>query len=357
MKNLFSNMVQWITQQLKSFVRLYHPASLREKGIFWSAGLAVATLFVVMLVLSIYWGNEPARFDIRTNTDKYIASAGIEAVTGTHTTAALIRVVETLMDKPGGFLGNDVLPPGVIMDNIPNWEYGALIQCRDLARSIRNDMSRSQSQSLENSFLAKAEPHLNFSNNSWIFPSSESEYRKAVVELKKYLHALTRQDDPNTQFYARADNLRDWLAVVEKRLGSLSQQLSASVEQERINTDLAGDPEASQSTQATKVVTVRTSWSEIDDVFYQARGATWALIHFLHAVEVDFEDILKKKNALVSLQQIIRELEASQQSLTSPVILNGRGFGIFANYSLVMASYVSRANAAVIDLRSLLSQG
>jgi hypothetical protein len=41
----------------------------------------------------------------------------------------------------------------------------------------------------------------------------------------------------------------------------------------------------------------------------------------------------------------------------SPIILNGSGFGIFANHSLVMASYISRANAAVIDLRSLLAQG
>ena len=41
----------------------------------------------------------------------------------------------------------------------------------------------------------------------------------------------------------------------------------------------------------------------------------------------------------------------------SPVILNGGGFGLVTNYSLVMASYISRANAAVIDLRNLLSQG
>ena len=357
MKDLFSNIALWITRQLKSFVRLYRLSTMKEKGIIWSASLAFATLLAVILILSFFWGREPELFDIRANTDTYISQTGIDAVTGTHTTAALIRVIETMLEKPGGFLGNDIMPPGFFMDNIPNWEYGALIQARDMARSLRNDMSRSQSQSLENEFLARAEPHLNFSNTSWIFPSSEGEYRKAVVELRKYLLALTKQDDPNTQFYARADNLRDWLAVIEKRLGSLSQQLSASVEQERINTDLAGDAEASQSTKATKVITVRTSWSEIDDVFYQARGATWALIHFLHAVEVDFADVLEKKNALISLQQIIRELEASQQSLTSPVILNGRGFGIFANYSLVMASYISRANAAVIDLRNLLSQG
>ena len=29
----------------------------------------------------------------------------------------------------------------------------------------------------------------------------------------------------------------------------------------------------------------------------------------------------------------------------SPMILNGSGFGLMANHSLVMASYISRANA------------
>jgi hypothetical protein len=77
----------------------------------------------------------------------------------------------------------------------------------------------------------------------------------------------------------------------------------------------------------------------------------------MKAVELDFEPVLQKKNALISLRQIIRELEATQDPMWSPIILNGSGFGIFANHSLVMASYISRANAAVIDLRSLLAQG
>ncbi|MGB2325796.1 MAG: DUF2333 family protein, partial [Pseudomonadales bacterium] len=41
----------------------------------------------------------------------------------------------------------------------------------------------------------------------------------------------------------------------------------------------------------------------------------------------------------------------------SPIILNGSGLGLVANHSLVMASYISRANAAIIDLRELLMQG
>jgi hypothetical protein len=102
---------------------------------------------------------------------------------------------------------------------------------------------------------------------------------------------------------------------------------------------------------------VETPWNELDDVFYEARGTTWALLHFLRAVEHDFEQVLRDKNALISLRQIIRELEESQHSLGSPMVLNGSPFGFFANHSLVMANYVSRANAAVIDLRKLLERG
>jgi hypothetical protein len=67
--------------------------------------------------------------------------------------------------------------------------------------------------------------------------------------------------------------------------------------------------------------------------------------------------VLEDKNAVVSMRQIIRELEAALAPVRSPMILNGSGFGLFANHSLVLASYLSRANAAVIDLRGLLEQG
>jgi len=137
----------------------------------------------------------------------------------------------------------------------------------------------------------------------------------------------------------------------------LSQRLSASVGQVRLNTDLAGDADAEQSTTTSSQVSVKTPWTEIDDVFYEARGAAWALVHFMKAIERDFESVLQKKNALISLRQIVRELEAAQDPIWSPMILNGSGFGLFANHSLVMASYISRANAAVIDLRDLLKQG
>jgi hypothetical protein len=278
-------------------------------------------------------------------------------IPGSVTTAALITVSSTLLDKPGGYLSNDVMPPSVLLDNMPNWEFGVLVQVRDMARAMRNDLSRSQSQSLEDRDLMVAEPQFNINSESWMFPSAEGSYRKGIEALESYLDRLVDADATNAQLYTRADNLRSWLQIVEKRLGGLSQRLSASVGQLRINTDLAGDAEATHSTPTPEDMIVKTPWTKIDDNFFEARGAAWALLHFLKAVEIDFEAVLRKKNAIVSLRQIIRELESTQDPIWSPIILNGSGFGFVANHSLVMASYISRANAAIIDLRNLLADG
>jgi hypothetical protein len=37
--------------------------------------------------------------------------------------------------------------------------------------------------------------------------------------------------------------------------------------------------------------------------------------------------------------------------------MNGSGFGMFANHSLTMVSYIGRANAGIIDLKNLLEKG
>jgi len=325
--------------------------SNNRRGILRAGGIAAAVVVGLLLVLGWYWSREPEVFWVDWEVD------GRPAVTGYATTSTLIRVAGTLLDKPGGYLTNDVMPPGVFLDNIPNWEYGVLVQVRDLARVMRNDFSRSQTQSTEDRDLAEAEPNFNFDNNSWILPSTERRYRQGLRHLESYQARLLDTSQPDANFYARADNLREWLAVVEKRLGNLSQQLSASVGQVRVNTDLAGERAADAGQQRADQLTVKTPWLQIDDVFYEARGTAWALLHFLRAVEYDFRHVLADKNAAVSLRQVIRELEASLAPMRSPMVLNGNAFGMFPNHSLMMASYLSRANQAITNLRELLAGG
>jgi hypothetical protein len=329
-----------------------------EAGWMMRALVASASIFLLAsIVLGYVWSSEPEPFIVSDVASEHAKENNRVVSTGYTTTATLMKVASTLLDKSGGYLTNDVFPPGVWLDNIPNWEFGVLVQVRDLSRALRKDFSRSQSQSTEDIDLVLAEPQFHFDSNSWALPASEREYRTGIEKLEAYLLRLSDQQNSQAQFFARADNIRQWLKDVETRLGSLSQRLSASVGQKRLNTDLAGDNEATQSTDNSDEFEVKTPWTEIDDVFYEARGTAWALIHILKAMEVDFADILHKKNALVSVRQIVRELESTQESVWAPIILNGSGFGFTANHSLVMASYIARANAGIIDLRTLLSQG
>lgn len=319
--------------------------------------ISAAVLAILLLMYGTAWwvSREPAMLIAEIKQEQ--RKLGDDAITGYSTTTALIRVSETLLYKSGGYLANDIMPPFSLLDNMPAWELGVLEMSRDLALALRKEFSRSQSQSTENVFLKVAQPRFNIDHKSWAIPSAEAEYAKAIEQLYLYRAELLDPAKPDSQFYARADNLRDWLKAVEKRLGSYSQRLSASVGQDRINTDLAGDASARQSTETPAQRNIKTSWWKIDDEFYEARGAAWALLHFLKAIETDFNDVLQRKNAMISLRQIIRELEATQQPIWSPMVLNGSGFGLIANHSLVMANYISRANAALIDLSELLSQG
>ena len=305
--------------------------------------------------LGMWWSMQPQKFDVTENAEELLEdqlNADIDedtvaGVPGTLSVATAARVAQTLLEKPGGYLHNDMIPPGVLMDNMPSWEYGVLTELRDSVRSFRNDFSRSQTQSLENPSLKRADSEFNFDAKSWFLPSAEEEYGTGVTELQDFVVALHTSSDPSARFYARADNLSAYLAVVEKRLGSYGQRLASSV----------GDPELTAAIGGGAQVIDQTPWHRVDNVFYEARGYSWALLHMMKALAVDFREVLANKNAQVSLQQIIRDLELATIPKWSPVVLNGHGFGVLANHSLVLASYIARANAAVLDLRVLLQTG
>ncbi|GAA3562773.1 MULTISPECIES: DUF2333 family protein [Marinobacter] len=322
----------------------------------WLLGLLIIYLLVTV-VLGMIWSSEPDVYSVREHTRTVAAEMNREPVTGFATTVTMIRIAETLLDKPGGYISNDYFPPGLWLDNMPAWEYGVLVQLRDLSRAMRKDISRSQSQSAEDQDLVVVEPQFHFDSGSWAIPSTESEYRRGIRALYRYLDRLSNPEQPDAQFFARADNLSNWLADLETRLGSLSRVLGESVGKASVSDSLAESTASDPLTDSADGEMIKTPWTELDDAFYEARGSAWALLHIFRAIEVDFRSVLQDKNATASVRQIIIELEGSQGEMWSPMILNGSGFGVLANHSLTMAAYLSRANAAIIDLRELLSQG
>jgi hypothetical protein len=309
---------------------------------------SLAAVALVLSGLGVYWSRLPALIEVPAYTSKLTGDSTTELPPGAATTAAIIGVAESLLTKPGGYLRNDIAPPSVLLDNVPNWEFGVLTELRDVVRALRDDFSRAQTQSGEDRDLMQADAQFHFDSQHWILPATENEYEAGLAALRRYLKRLVAG---NASFYARADNLNFYFARVEKRLGSFSQRLSESV-RERMLRELIFQDESQ-----TPAASNRTPWLEIDDVFFEARGYIWALVHVLRGIELDFQPVLEGKNAALKLRRIIKKLESTQQTLWSPMILNSTGFGMLTNHSLVIASYISRANAAVIDLRRLLSEG
>lgn len=328
----------------------------KSKGILWGFGTLIGVVAVIMLVLGEWWSREPPQFNVQDEA--------IERMNVTHTDQmpigyvyanTLAHIADVILFKPGGYLTNDVAPPGLFCDNIQNWEYGALVMLRDATTALRNHFARDQSQSAEDPALAMAEPYFYYEHNSWALPSTEAEYVKGVEALHQY---MTRLQNPTStsrpaQFHSRADNLWQYTEVVIKRLGGLSTRLAASTD--KFSGATHGDP--SNPVDINMPTIGKTPWMEIDNVFYEARGACWALLHILKAIKHDFSDILLDKRAMNTLDNMIQALENALTPTLSPVVLNGDGFGLFANYSLAMANYIARANAAALDLRDVMNRG
>ena len=131
-----------------------------------SLGALIGLYLVVTIALGWYWSEEPELFPVQQNAQAAAEHNGQQMVVGYTTIETLKTVAGTLLNKPGGYISNDRFPPGLWMDNMPSWEYGVLVQVRDLSRALRKDFARSQSQSTEDADLAKAEPRFNFDNKS-----------------------------------------------------------------------------------------------------------------------------------------------------------------------------------------------
>lgn len=306
-----------------------------QVGQLWRPlGWLVLALLLVDLVLGCYWSREPAVFTLESLESDERAAPGVL------TADSLIRVSGTLLDKPGGYLSNDILPHRLWLDNMPNWETGVLLQVRDLARVMDRDIGRAEQGRDED--LARAVSQFNFNPKSWAMPSTESEYRRGIRALQRYRNRLADADQ-QARFEVSEVALRRWLTEVQGRLDDLSLRLSQSV----------GRPVAGH---ADRELEVRTPRFQVDDIFYEARGTGWALYHLMLAVEQDFQPVLERHGAQAGMRQAIRELEASTESMRSPLILNGSGFGMFANHSLVMGNYLGRANAALGEVRAALAE-
>ncbi|MDT8896127.1 DUF2333 family protein [Halomonas sp. I1] len=303
-----------------------------QYGWIWKPLLVLLALYlVVTLALGVWWSRTPANFDVEQAVAEQRGSG--TAARGAVTVAGLRTTLATLLDKPGGYLRNDVAPPGLWLDNMPAWEHGVLRQARGLVAAMPA-MANGSTEAPES-----AATSLRGDGRDWLYPSTEHHLRQALDELDAYL--MRFEESGSAGFGDGGQGLATWLSGVAEALDGLGGRLSASVGDKERLAEL-GVPAAS--------LPESTPWYRVDNVFFEARGQAWALRHLLAAVRRDQADVLEAAGLSERWDALTVELERSQRRLWSPVVLNGSGFGIFANHSLVMASHVLRARDLVREL-------
>ncbi len=306
-------------------------------GWIWKPLLVLVVLYLMVTVaLGIWWSQAPPGFDIEQAVLERRGEAAFDTgARGTVTVATLATTVETLLNKPGGYLRNDIAPPGLWLDNMPNWELGVLATSRDLARFLplmaEGDIGH----------LEEAQEALLGDDRDWLHPSTEHRLAQAVESLDQHLGLLA---DPAMGFEP-GRGLAPWLETVADRLDDLAQRLASSVGSHEALGELSVETES---------LPPRTPWYRVDNIFFEARGTGWALGQLLEGVERDQADLLMEVDAVAEWERLLAELTMTQRRLRSPVVLNGSGFGVFANHSLVMALHMIRARDLAASLAERL---
>jgi hypothetical protein len=326
------------------------------------AGVAFALFLVWVLFACIYWSRMPRQMDVHANAlirateNKQILKDG-ELPPGYVTVSTLMDLCEYLVDKPGGFMSNDRISPARLIDNMRNWEYGAIIQVRDTVHSFRNEFSRARAQSPERQELVEAEARFNINHRAWVMPSSESNYREGITHLNTYLQAVSDPVLQGESFVARQDVLDGWLHRQQRRLGSLSVRLRSNVGTYQFNPHILVSSELEGMGDEILSEEKITPFLQRDDVFYEARGSIYVLYHMMLAIRYDYVGVLDNAQALGTMNRVLSELYDACAPMTSPMVLNGKEFGMVPNHSLTLAAHLAKAHLAIGDLRLLLRGG
>ena len=169
----------------------------------WSVIILLAFILIWPLTIGIYWGIykgytfvDPAQFPWsdsnmhslldQTKPDSADAKKGIAL------SAAIGNRLEEELESSLGWSVNDlVILPTRWLDNRANRQRGVIFATRMLINFFSTNLAKYGKVDAENELLKEArERHFAFSEGSWWFPSSESEYREGIELLRKYEEAL-----------------------------------------------------------------------------------------------------------------------------------------------------------------------
>ena len=265
--------------------------------------------------------------------------------------ATFIKTNEMLIEQMrDNWLPNDLFWPTVLLDNMPSFQIGELEVVRYNVRVLRDKLSRMRTTDKLDRFAERAFTALSNDPYKWWFPSAESKWKNAYDALGKFYQGLL---NGTSYFYPRADNLVELLNEYASLMGGVNTRLiNAPKRRQEV---LAMGEDVKKGAKGSQLVQLDIPWYKIDDNFYYAQGAAYALYESFKAIRIDFYDVLKRKNSLKLVDKIIENLEGCH--FEPLIVFNGAPDSVFANHSLNLSGIFNDARQKIYSLIVALKQG
>jgi len=237
--------------------------------------------------------------------------------------AAIINRLEQEMDSTFGWSVNDlIISPTRWLDNRANRQRGTIFATRMLMTFYSTNLAKYGKVDAENKQLKEArEKFFTFSEDSWWFPSSESQYRKGIALLRQFQSELVKGD---AIFNLRTDDMYNLLAFIISNQ-FLDQPLGLLVQSNK-----------------------QVPYSELDDRIYYTQGVILVLRDVLRTFVHLYPEVKEKggeENILIAFNDM------DQICTFDPlIVLRGDHDLIMADHRGKMARYLISVRERINDL-------
>ena len=300
----------------------------------WTIIILLAFILIWPLTVGIYWGVykgftalDATRFpwhrsNIHAILDQ-VKPTSDEAKKGIALSAAISNRLEEEMDSTFGWSVNDlIVSPTRWLDNRANRQSGVIFATRMLTNFFSTNLAKYGTVDAENASLKEArEKYFAFSESSWWFPATESQYREGITLLRKYEDELAAGQ---AVYNMRSDDMYNMLTFI---IGNqfLDQPLGLLVQ-----------------------TNDEVSYTELDDRLYYTQGVVLVLRDFIRTFIYLYPEI-KEKGGEENVRIALRDME--QICTFDPlIVLRGDHDSVTADHRGKMARYLISFRERLNDL-------
>ena len=259
---------------------------------------AIVALVVVYFIGGAIWVHE-------IDDDPTFDAEIVVPENASRAVAVAADLVSREVDQNRWVANDPFFQPGYLLDNMPAYQTGVVNAVGRFTTELRDRVARVRGSSAVDPDLESAAGRLNYPGDVWIFewsgtpvqPSSESQYRRGVEDLRRYNERLAQGQ---AIYERRADNLLATLDRISGDLGAASAALTQEVDEGSTNfLDF-----------------------NADQMFYSIKGKLYAYYMILRELEQDFPGVIREKNLQANWADLLTSLRLGA-TLYPWVVSNG----------------------------------